>query len=56
MHNGWTFVSKPHIVVLEPEFAGQVKMGSKASSTSSLKGKRPSIIKKDVISGSNRNR
>jgi hypothetical protein len=38
VHNGWTFVSKPHIVVLEPEFAGQVKMGNRANSMSSLKG------------------
>ncbi|XP_028394320.1 nephrocystin-4-like [Dendronephthya gigantea] len=38
VHNGWSFVSKPHIVVLEPEYAGQVKMGSRANSMSSLKG------------------
>lgn len=38
IHNGWTFVSKPHVVVLEPEYAGQVKTSKRASSMSSLKG------------------
>lgn len=38
MHNGWKFVSEPHIVYLEPEYEGG-KSGKKSpASQSSLRG------------------
>ena len=38
VHNGWTFVSKPHSMVLDPEYTGQVTIGNRPNSMSSLKG------------------
>lgn len=39
VHNGWKFVSEPHIVYLEPEYEGG-KSGKKSpASQSSLRGK-----------------
>ncbi|XP_046850073.1 nephrocystin-4-like isoform X2 [Xenia sp. Carnegie-2017] len=44
VHNGWTFVSKPHSMVLDPEYTGQVTIGNRPNSMSSLKGNITRLI------------
>ncbi|PFX29931.1 Nephrocystin-4 [Stylophora pistillata] len=39
VHNGWTFVSEPHIVYLEPEYEGGKSGRKSPASQSSLRGK-----------------
>ena len=38
MHNGWKFVSEPHIVYLEPEYEGGKSGRKSPASQSSLRG------------------
>lgn len=39
VHNGWTYVSEPHIVYLEPEYEGGKSGRKSPASQSSLRGK-----------------
>ena len=41
MHNGWKFVSEPHIVYLEPEYEGGKSVRKSPASQSSLRGTLP---------------
>ncbi|KAJ7394786.1 Nephrocystin-4 [Desmophyllum pertusum] len=44
VHNGWKFVSEPHIVYLEPEYEGGKSGRKTPSSQSSLRGKILSLV------------
>ena len=56
MHNGWKFVSEPHIVYLEPEYevgkSGRKSPASQSSLRGTLQANSPAPLAKMFVLGS----